>query len=834
LVVVLLLLVLLVCAFMPALSLGSVGHRYAGQFSSGGGAPGEVSSPLGVAVRQSSGDVLVLDSGNGRVERFDAAGEFLALFDGSGTPAAGFAFPDGIAVDQASGDVYVADTGNNVVDVFSAAGGYLRQLEGAATPALMFSSPGGVAVDPGNGDVYVSDTGDNVVDVFDNTGAFVTSFDGSSAGDGPFVGPAGVAVDAAHAVYVLDSGKARVEKYTALGAAFTSVFDSVSPAGLAVDPASGEVYVGENGPSGFQVSEFASSGAAVSTFGPPHVAGATGLGVSSATGTLYVADEFNNAIMRFAAFLTPTVTTEAASGVSATEATVAGTINPEGVAGATTYHFDYGTSTSYGASTEPVDTGGGSSDVPASATLTGLQPGTTYHYRLVGTNASGSSVGADETFTTNAAQAAVDVQPSFASVVTTTTASLNATVNPNGADTTYHFEYGTSTSYGTSTPDADAGSATGETPVTAPITGLALGTTYHYRVVADNGIGSPAQSADAEFTTAPGTPPNASEVLSTSAKLNATVIPGIPAPFTGNSYHFEYGTSTSYGTKTTETLLPEVTHEVLVSVPISRLTPGTTYHFRVVMTTGATGQTVTSNDATFTTIAVPTVSTLPATGVTPTSATLNATVDTHGSAGTFTFAVTSPDSAYATTTSAASLTATNGPQSISVTVSNLPPSAEYLVQASASVADATTWGEQAVFSTPELPPFNPPTPPPAISANPYAGLPSPVAAPAVPLPSNAFTIAKIAVQGATATLTVKVPGPGKLETTGKNSAPTGKTIRKSGTVRLTIHLNKAGRKALAKARRRKLTIALRITYTPDGGKAAGKTQTITLEHGGTR
>lgn len=819
---------LLVVGVVPAF--GSVGHRYAGQFSSGGSAPGEVSSPLGVAVRQSSGDVFVLDSGNGRVERFDAAGEFLASFDGSGTPAAGFASPGAIAVDQTSGNVYVADTGNNAVDVFSAAGGYLRQLDASATPAMMFSSPGGVAVDPGNGKVYVSDTGDNVVDVFDNTGAFVTSFDGSGAGDGPFVSPTGVAVDGAHAAYVLDSGKARVEKYTAQGAAFTSVFDSTSPVGLAVDPTSSEVYVGENGPSGFQVSEFASSGTAISTFGPPHVAGATGLGVRSATGTLYVADQFNNAIVRFAAFLAPTVTTEAASGVNATEATLAGTINPEGVAGTTTYHFEYGTSTSYSASTEPVDSGGGSSDVPANATLTGLTPGTTYHYRLVGTNASGSSVGADETFTTSPAQASA--QTSFASAVTTTTASLNAIINPNGADTTYHFEYGTSTSYGTSTPDADAGATTGQTPVIASIAGLAPGTTYHYRVVADNGVTGPVQGADAEFTTALGTSPSASSVTSTSARLNATVIPGVPPfSFISNSYHFEYGTSTSYGTSTGQTELRPSTGEELVAAPIFQLTAGTTYHFRVVMTVGATGQTVSSDDATFVTIPVASVTTLPVTGVTPTSATLNATIDTHGNAGTAVFAVTSSDNAYATTTASMPLAASSGPQSVSALLSGVPPGARYLVRTSVTVAGVTEWGNPVEFTSLQRPPFPSPSLPPTISSNPYAGLILPQE---TGEPSNVFTVAKVSVKGTVATVSVRVPGPGKLQSASASSVRSSMAVSHASTVTITVHLSKKARKALSRARKKKLTLALRVTFTPTGGTAATKTQTITFKRGGTR
>jgi DNA-binding beta-propeller fold protein YncE len=820
---------LVLASVVPALA--TTGHRYASQFSGPGFAPGEVISPSGLAIRQSTGDVYVLDPGSVRVERFDAAGEFLSSFDGSGTPTSAFGFPSAIAIDQSSGHVYVADAANNAVDVFSAAGAYLSQLDATATPATAFASPSGVAVDPTNGKVYVSDTADNVVDVFDNTGAFITSFDGSGAGDGPFVAPTGIAVDAGHNVYVLDSGKARVEKYTAQGAAFTSIFDSTSPVAVAADPSSGDVYVAENGPSGVQVSDFDSSGDPPFTFAPPHIGATVGLDVNASTGAVYVADLANCVVERFTAFTLPTLTTEGASGVSATQATVAGTINPEGVAGTTTYRFDYGPSTSYGASSEPVDTGGGSSDVPAGAVLTGLQPGTTYHYRLVGTNASGSIVGADETFTTSPAQASARTGDALA--ITPTTASLNAMVNPNGADTTYHFEYGTSSGYGTSTPDADAGTAAGETPVTAPITGLQPGTTYHYRVVADNGITGPVQGADAEFTTAPGTPPNASEVTANSATLNATVIP-VAIPETGSSYHFEYGTDTSYGKSTIETKLPPSANEELVSIPIASLAPGTTYHFRVVMTIANSERvitSVTSSDATFATIPAASVATMPATEVTSSTATLNATVDTHGSAGTVAFAVTSPDSAYATTASSTAVAATSGPQSVSVVLTGILPGAKYLVRAAATVAGVTEWGNTVEFSSPQRPPFPSPPAPPAISSDPYGGL----VVPQEPSePSNAFTVTKVSVRGTTARVSVRVPGPGKLQSASSGSARTSTVVSKASTTTIVVKLSRAARRALAKARKKRLTIAVRVSFTPTGGTAATKTQSITFKRGGTR
>jgi hypothetical protein len=93
----------------------------------------------------------------------------------------------------------------------------------------------------------------------------------------------------------------------------------------------------------------------------------------------------------------PDATTGDASAISGSGATVAGSITPN--AGSASYHFEYGTTTGYGASTAG-QTAGGVAPVAASATLSGLAPNTTYHYRLVATTADGSAAGADRTFTT--------------------------------------------------------------------------------------------------------------------------------------------------------------------------------------------------------------------------------------------------------------------------------------------------------------------------------------------------------------------------------------------------------------------------------------------------
>lgn len=87
-----------------------------------------------------------------------------------------------------------------------------------------------------------------------------------------------------------------------------------------------------------------------------------------------------------------------------------------------------------------------------------------------------------------------------ATSVTSTSATLNGTVNSNGLTTTYHFEYGTTVSYGSTTPNASTGAGTSDVSVIADISGLDSGTTYHYRIVATNSAGT-THGADRLFAT---------------------------------------------------------------------------------------------------------------------------------------------------------------------------------------------------------------------------------------------------------------------------------------------------------------------------------------------
>jgi hypothetical protein len=200
----------------------------------------------------------------------------------------------------------------------------------------------------------------------------------------------------------------------------------------------------------------------------------------------------------------PTVTTSAASGITATSATISGTVNP-GATGRpsqdeTTYYFQYGHTTSYGQQTPLKTAGEGETLIPETAALGGLEPGGNYHYRIIATNNNNgtpqTSYGDDQAFPTPTAP------PILTSVtlagVTQTTVTISATLEPQGQPTRYELQL--SATPGQLQPVLN-GNTTITTPLTLTATALTPNTTYYYKLTATNANG--ATQAEGTFTTAP-------------------------------------------------------------------------------------------------------------------------------------------------------------------------------------------------------------------------------------------------------------------------------------------------------------------------------------------
>jgi hypothetical protein len=424
----------------------SAGAKFGSESGSGGGGTFYFGGPLGVAIDPSSNDVYVVDGGNMRIQKFDSSlgGNFLLTygwrvqsgggnefeictsgcaygFEGNGAGQFGGAFgnistePVGVAVDPASNDAYVTDTANNRVEYFQSSGGYVGQFEGAGTPAGSFSGPRGIAVD-GSDYVYVEDTGHSAIDKFSSTGTFQCQITGlasaaikecDSAGSGTPDGGlslsgslgAGLAVDPVGNVYVADTGHNVVDEFSASGA-FVRQFGAgtiSSPQAVAVD-ANADLFVVSGGSTIYQYN--ATNGSEVTHFGgSPTVGESYGLAATANGGRVYMTDLVNFDVLIFGLFVTPV--TGAPSSIQETSATLNGTVNPDGNP-VTTCEFEYGTTTSYGHTAaceqEPASLGTGTSPVPVSANVSGLEPYARYHFRLVASNKYMTQHGTDKWF----------------------------------------------------------------------------------------------------------------------------------------------------------------------------------------------------------------------------------------------------------------------------------------------------------------------------------------------------------------------------------------------------------------------------------------------------
>ena len=286
----------------------------------------------------------------------------------------------------------------------------------------------------------------------------------------------------------------------------------------------------------------------------------------------------------------PAVTSQSASNISFTSATLNGTLTNTGGTNPTIEGFYYGTTTSYGLSASST---GSFSTGSFQQSISGLTCGTTYHFASFATNIAGTSTSTDQTFTTSACLTAPTSPTSLTATPGNSQISLSWTApssNGGSALTDYLIEYKL-----TSTSTWNTFSHSASTSTSAVITSLTNGVSYDFRVSAINSVGTS----------------TASGVASSSPDILATYISAISVSSIGDTYTtinwttdklssslVNYGTSIPYSSTTTEF---DLSSKVLNhSVNISNLNSCTTYQFNV-QSLDSDGLTSTSSNSSFTT-----------------------------------------------------------------------------------------------------------------------------------------------------------------------------------------------------------------------------------------
>lgn len=476
-------------------------------FAEAGTGNGQLSEPFGLAV-DSKGNIWVSDTGNNRIQEFNEKGEYVSQFGKEGSGNGEFKAPKGIAIDP-SGNIWVVDSGNNRVEKFNSKGEYLTQFGEKGTGEAQFSSPAGMTFSGTN--AFIVDSGNNRVEKFalNTVPKYLAQFGEAGTGNGQFQSPTGVVVEASR-IWITDTGNNRVEAFNASTLKYAKQFgkegsgngEFKGPAGIASD-FQGKLWVVDSGNGraekfnieGEYLDQFGEEGA-----GAGQLSGPAAIATSMAQHVLIV-DAGNDRVQAWTVKAEgPDVIARLASELKASSVLLNANINPEALA--TSYWFEYGLTTAYGTripmTSESI--GSGTSVVKVSQTASGLSQGTTYHFRAVAESAGGMVAGEDRTFKLIPPKATTEA----ATAVGTTQATLNAKVNPEGSATSYWFEYGPTTAYGTKIPISpeSIGSGTTGVAVSQTPTGLAMGTEYHFRVVATSEVGT-TNGEDKMFVTSP-------------------------------------------------------------------------------------------------------------------------------------------------------------------------------------------------------------------------------------------------------------------------------------------------------------------------------------------
>ena len=437
----------------------------------------------------------------------------------TGTPGGNFTGIFGITVDR-DGYIYVVDGIAGEVDKFEPSGRFVKAFKGAGAPGNTLNGPFRAAVDPTNGNLLIANF-DSILE-FEEDGTYLQTIKEKSNPESVFFAVGGVVVTETGRLWATELFGGELIRY---GPAETAPVVSYGPV-------SGETQTGGTvnasvdpngvGPITGCTVEYGTTleyGSSKSCDPGPPYADLTGVS-ASLTGltteqpynfrvtVTNAARTYHGANQAFTPHAVLGVLTEPATEVRSYPVAEAkrpsAKLNGSWVGNGdpTSYFFEWGETREYGNSTPVIPGGSAAGQTKVSAVIEDLDPVRTYHFRVVAQNSKGTTHGEDVRFTTPPEYPQVE---SWVTDVHADSADMHANVSPGGGQTSYHFEYGTTTAYGDSTDPVEVGGGTSPIQVHQIVTGLIQGTTYHYRVVATNPAGT-TEGPDRTFATFPYTP----------------------------------------------------------------------------------------------------------------------------------------------------------------------------------------------------------------------------------------------------------------------------------------------------------------------------------------
>ncbi|MGC1853655.1 MAG: 6-bladed beta-propeller [Solirubrobacterales bacterium] len=193
--------------------------EYLSQFGSYGSGPGQFKGPAGIVTGPSGNAIFVVDRGNHRVHRFTKSGGIFGQVGSYGWEDAKFDDPTGIALGGPSGEstftILIVDSGNNRVQRFSPLGVFLGKFGSYGSANGQLDSPGAINTDSA-GNVWIGDRNNGRVQGFNSNGEYLTQFGSPGSGNGQFsfVYPMGIAGNPQGTLWVTDAGNNRLQRWS--------------------------------------------------------------------------------------------------------------------------------------------------------------------------------------------------------------------------------------------------------------------------------------------------------------------------------------------------------------------------------------------------------------------------------------------------------------------------------------------------------------------------------------------------------------------------------------------------------------------------------------------